>query len=163
MIGAAVISCNYMASPTGQPVPSPSYVALLKKRWDATFGEGGKTAVKAGKSEHTYGRIFNRRKPSLKAVLAFARALTREGVSMPPPVVAVVDDEDYEWIKIGRHLRAAAPGRYREVLGLLRDAGGRDAQETRDAEAEMEAMVSGVTDKRSIGGSIDPGDGETEQ
>jgi hypothetical protein len=88
---------------------------------------------------------------SVAAANAVARALTRRGISTPPPVVAVIDNTDYEWIDLGRKLREGNISQFTLVLTALRaaaehlmTAGLRQSHEAIDTAVEM---VAGPTKK----------------
>lgn len=59
---------------------------------------------------------------SVTMINAIARELSRRGYPTPPPMVAVIDEEDYRWIELGRLVREANPSHFRLLLTALQGA-----------------------------------------
>lgn len=64
---------------------------------------------------------------------------------MPPPMVAVIDDADFEWIALGRKLRSERPEEFEAFVKILR---GKEPtmDEALTVEEEIERLVTGDTD-----------------
>lgn len=64
---------------------------------------------------------------------------------MPPPMVAVIDDTDFEWIALGRRLRSDRPEEFEAFVKILRGKEP-DLDEALAAEEEIDKLVTGDTD-----------------
>lgn len=127
--------------------PTAEYLELLFQRARAANITPNDIGYKSGSALETrLFRMGERGDPSVTAANAYARELEKRGVHMPPPVVAIIDDEDYEWISLGRQLREANQGQFTLLLTALRasvkslmDTGLRKSQETVDKAARLVA------------------------
>lgn len=134
-------------------VPTESYLRELQAEWDAArekaLAQGERLSHDdARRSRQTNWRVFQPDKTSMKAALRFAQALNERGVDMPPPGVAIRDRADYDWIVIGRTLRAASPELFAKIMGTLRPMS-RASAELLSADAELETLVVTETQKTS--------------
>lgn len=113
------------------------YLELLRERWTAS---GLRPSVAGFQGEDmAKSRMFgSNAKPTLKAAIKLRNALVEAGIPMPPPAVAIEDDEDFEWIALGRRVRKATPDKYREALRILK--------ELADAVASVEESPSLLAD-----------------
>jgi hypothetical protein len=105
------------------------------------------TPEDAGYERITHWRAFTRGELTLSAARAYAQALRRKKVLMPPPTVQVLDKEDYEWITLGRALREVHEVQWRQLLDTLRLVAGA-AQKGLDQLANAEALVAEARRKK---------------
>lgn len=134
-------------------VPTESYLRELQEEWEAAreraAAQGDRLSHDdARRSKQTNWRVFKPEKASMKAAMSFARTLRERGVDMPPPGIAIQDRADYDWVVIGRTLRAGSPELFAKVMGTLRLMSEASA-ELLTAELELETLVLTETQKTS--------------
>lgn len=134
-------------------VPTEGYLRELQTEWEGAreraAAQGDRLSHDdARRSKQTNWRVFKPEKASMKAAMSFARTLRDRGVDMPPPGVAIQDRADYDWVVIGRTLRAARPELFAKIMRTLRPMSEASAELLR-ADAELETLVLTETRKTS--------------
>lgn len=127
----------------GTPAPTAEYAAWLAAEVEAA----GVTPEDAGYERITHWRAFKRGELTVSAASAYAQALRKKKVMMPPPITQVLDKEDYEWIILGRALREVNEAQWLRLLETLRLVAGA-AQRGLDQLANAEALVSEARRKK---------------
>lgn len=107
-------------------------------------------------------RLFGTSKsarPTLAAAARVARLVRRaaeeqakaDGTAaevIPPPAVMVIDAHDYEWITLGRELRAGNEATFTSLLTGLRQLVSERVERSAAVKDELEQVVRKATDKR---------------
>jgi hypothetical protein len=120
--------------------PEDTWLALLRAEWKRV------DARLRGYSAMTTSRVINGRgKATMSAADEAARALREVGVDMPPPMVRVIDRDDYEWLQAGRALREAAPDLWRRVLDAVHSIGAERLTKSMD---QLRSIISDSGDVR---------------
>lgn len=101
------------------------------------------------KSPMPHTRMFGtgKRYVTLGAANAYARALRDRGEPMPPPILQVIDQEDYEWITLGRAMRENNPNEYEMMCAVLRQYG-KASEEALALKAKFVDLVSALTERK---------------
>lgn len=101
---------------------APEYLDLIAKRLKTTPVDPSDVGSRSGA---VLGHRLRKQEPgkiSVAMVNAIARALSKRGVPTPPPMVAVIDDDDYQWIELGRSVREANKPLWTFVMAQLKNA-----------------------------------------
>jgi hypothetical protein len=124
MYETPVVSSGYMSrskQSDGPLPPAPEYA-----KWLATEVEKARISPKeVGYTRVTHWRSFSAPDQlTASAAFAYMRALRKKRVFMPPPLVQVLDAEDYEWITLGRALREVNRSQWQALLETVRIVAG---------------------------------------
>lgn len=111
-------------------------------------------AITGAKSVRVLEHRFRAKKAgtlSVATVNAIAREVSRRGFPTPPPMVAVIDDDDYSWIEMGRLVREASEPNFQVLLATLRvsvdELKHRGLKKSQDAIDSALKLVDGPTKK----------------
>lgn len=124
--------------------PTPTYLKLLDEK-----RRRAKNPKELDTSSMTLHRQFGGGKsarPTLSAANKIARKLREQGEVVPPPAVAIIDEEDYEWIRYGRAIRESRGAAFGALLGLVKQIAP-PHESLLEAKEEFGLAVTNLTDK----------------
>lgn len=100
----------------------PKYLDLIAHRMAKGQVKPADVGAKSGRVLKHRLRSKEQGQLSVAMVNAIARELSRRGYPTPPPMVAIVDEDDYKWIELGRLMREASEPHFRLLLTALQSS-----------------------------------------